>query len=176
MCWYISFFLYLHAPLVCIFPQFWISWSLWVTFLHIADNNNIVTSLRTTLTMCISQIKQPSNVYKLTITKVINRAHTAHYRKHQCRRRKAERENMSSNALNEYLSWMNDDKWNDNDIVAVELLSCHDCKTGKYTRPIYRQRLGKHVPRATVRQTTMEVLLETGFSTSSMLTCCDWEV
>jgi hypothetical protein len=39
---------------------------------------------------------------------------------------------------------------------------------GKYTRPISRQRLGKHVPTATNRRATVEVLLETGISTRSV--------
>jgi hypothetical protein len=49
-----------------------------------------------------------------------------------------------------------------NILQRVELLLCDDREIGEYTRDVSRQRLGKHVPAATNRRATIEVLLETG--------------
>jgi hypothetical protein len=53
-------------------------------------------------------------------------------------------------------------------LLRVEPLLCDDRERGKYARDISRQRLGKHVPGATNRRTTVEVLLETVFSVWSV--------
>jgi hypothetical protein len=49
-----------------------------------------------------------------------------------------------------------------------DLLLSDYCELGKYTRPVSRQRLGKHEPRATNRSEKMEMMLEMGFSTRSV--------
>jgi hypothetical protein len=40
-------------------------------------------------------------------------------------------------------------------------VSCDDREIGKYTRPVSRQRIVKHVPTATNRHAKIELLLET---------------
>jgi hypothetical protein len=47
-------------------------------------------------------------------------------------------------------------------LQRVEPLQCDDRMTDKYMRSIFRQLLCKHVPAATNRRATIEVLLETG--------------
>jgi hypothetical protein len=47
-------------------------------------------------------------------------------------------------------------------IVACRAVTVRRPRVGQYTRDVSRQRLGKHVPAATNRCETIEVLLETG--------------
>jgi hypothetical protein len=53
----------------------------------------------------------------------------------------------------------------------VESLLCNDPEISKYTGAISRQRLGKQVPAAMDTHATIEVLLETVFSTWSVQRC-----
>jgi hypothetical protein len=46
-------------------------------------------------------------------------------------------------------------------LQCVEPLLCNNRKISKYTRAVSRQRPAKHVPAATNRRETIEVLLET---------------
>jgi hypothetical protein len=50
----------------------------------------------------------------------------------------------------------------------TEPLLCNDLEISKYTRTVSRQRLGEHVPAATETHVTIEILLETAFSTQSL--------
>jgi hypothetical protein len=43
-----------------------------------------------------------------------------------------------------------------------------DREIGEYSRDVSRQRLGKHIPAATNERATIQVLLQTGFSTRSV--------
>jgi hypothetical protein len=47
-------------------------------------------------------------------------------------------------------------------------LLCNDREIGKYTRAVSRQRLSKHVSAAKDTRSTIELLLETVFSTRSV--------
>jgi hypothetical protein len=47
-------------------------------------------------------------------------------------------------------------------LYGIQPLLCDDCEIGEYTSDASRQRLVKHVPVATNRRATIEVLLETG--------------
>jgi hypothetical protein len=51
---------------------------------------------------------------------------------------------------------------------SVEPLLYNNCKISKYTRAVSRQRLSKHIPMAMHTHATIEVLLETAFSTWSV--------
>jgi hypothetical protein len=53
-------------------------------------------------------------------------------------------------------------------MLRVEPFLCNDREIGGYTRAVSRQRLGKYVPTTSNRRATIEVLLETGFSTRSV--------
>jgi hypothetical protein len=49
-------------------------------------------------------------------------------------------------------------------LQRVEPSLCNDHEISNYTRAVSRQRLGKHIPAATDTHATIEVLLETVFS------------
>jgi hypothetical protein len=53
-------------------------------------------------------------------------------------------------------------------MLCVQPLLCNDCEIGELTMSLSRQQIGKHVPVTTNAYATIELLLETVFSTQSM--------
>jgi hypothetical protein len=60
-------------------------------------------------------------------------------------------------------------------LKIIDPLLRNDREISKYTRTVSRQQLGKQVPAATNRRATIEVLLETMFSTRSVPKVYQWD-